>query len=405
MTRGSKRNLYVIWAAELMAIAGFTVVIPFLPYYVQELGVTDPEQVAIWSGLVFTGHGVTMAILAPIWGSLADRYGRKLMVQRAMFGGAVVLGAMGFASNVQQLAILRTIQGGLTGTIPAATTLIASSVPREKSGYALGLLQMAIYVGASAGPLLGGLVADTLGYRAAFWVTASLLFTAGVSVFFLVEERVKPSQPEKDSPAEGFWRGLALVLQSRALLVIFGIRLITRLGLRMMGPMLPLFVQSLMLDGERVASVTGLISGVGAATSALGAVALGQLGDRVGYWRVMVACTLGAAALHVPQFFVSTPTQLLILQAAAGLVLGGIVASVSATLANLAPKGRQGVVYGVDTSATSVARAVAPMAGAAIATGLGLRFIFLCTAGIFALAALGMMGLSMRTKQEHRNVV
>ena len=408
LTRGWQRNLYVIWAAELVAIAGFTVVIPFLPYYVQELGVTDPEQVAIWSGLVFTGHGITMAVLAPIWGSLADRYGRKLMVQRAMFGGAVVLAAMGFVRNVQQLAILRAIQGGLTGTIPAATTLVASSVPRRKSGYALGLLQMAIYVGASAGPLIGGLVADAFGYRAAFWVTAALLFTAGLSVFFLVEERVEPSQQKEDSsaegsvPVEGFWQGLALVLRSRALLAMFGLRLILRLGLGIMGPMLPLFVQSLMQGGERVASVTGLISGVGAATSALGAVTLGRVGDRIGHRRVMVACALSAAALHAPQFFVTTPTQLLILRAAAGVVLGGILASVSATLANLAPEGRQGVVYGVDTSATSVARAVAPMAGAAIAAGLGLRFIFLCAAGIFALAALGMIGLSGRTKESKK---
>ncbi|MBL7183559.1 MAG: MFS transporter [Anaerolineae bacterium] len=408
LTRGWQRNLYVIWAAELVAIAGFTVVIPFLPYYVQELGVTDPEQVAIWSGLVFTGHGITMAVLAPIWGSLADRYGRKLMVQRAMFGGAVVLAAMGFVRNVQQLVILRAIQGGLTGTIPAATTLVASSVPRRRSGYALGLLQMAIYVGASAGPLIGGLVADAFGYRAAFWVTAALLFTAGLSVFFLVEERVEPSQQKEDSsaegsvPVEGFWQGLALVLRSRALLAMFGLRLILRLGLGIMGPMLPLFVQSLMQGGERVASVTGLISGVGAATSALGAVTLGRVGDRIGHRRVMVACALSAAALHAPQFFVTTPTQLLILRAAAGVVLGGILASVSATLANLAPEGRQGVVYGVDTSATSVARAVAPMAGAAIAAGLGLRFIFLCAAGIFALAALGMIGLSGRTKESKK---
>ena len=402
LTRGWKRNLYVIWVAELVAIAGFTVVLPFLPYYVQELGVTDPAQVAIWSGLVFTGHGITMAILAPIWGSLADRYGRKLMVERAMFGGALIIGAMGLVRNVQQLAILRTLQGGITGTIPAATTLVASSAPREKSGYALGLLQMAIYVGASAGPLLGGLVADTFGYRAAFWVTAALLFTAGVSVFFLVEERVKPSQQREDSPTESFWQGLALVLRSRALLIMFGIRLTTRLGLGVLGPMLPLFVQALMPNAERVASMTGLISGVGAATSALGAVALGRVGDRFGHRRVMVACALGAAALHAPQFLVTTPTQLLVLQGAVGVVLGGMLASVSATLANLAPEGRQGIVYGVDTSAVSIARAVAPMIGAAIATSLGLRFIFLFVAGIFALAALGVAGLLDGVKESEQ---
>jgi len=162
-----QRNLYILWVAELVAIAGFTVVLPFLPYYVQDLGVTEPEQVEFWSGLLFASHAIAMAIFSLIWGSVADRYGRKMMVERAMFGGAVVMGAMGFVQNVQQLVLLRGLQGCLTDTI-AATTLVASSVPRQRSGHALGLLQMAVYSGASAGPLLGGLVADHFGYRAAF---------------------------------------------------------------------------------------------------------------------------------------------------------------------------------------------------------------------------------------------
>lgn len=406
-TRGWQRNLYVIWVAELVAIAGFNVIMPFLPYYVQQLGVTGLGQVEMWSALLFTGQAITMAIFAPIWGSLADRHGRKLMVERAMFGGAVLLGAMGFVRNVQQLAVLRVLQGCVTGTVPAATTLVASSAPRRRAGYALGLLQMAVYSGASAGPLLGGLVADAFGYQAAFWVTAALLFAAGLGVFFLVEEHFEPSRQKEDSPAEGlgtsaaegFWQGLALVLRSRALLIMFGTRVVMRFGARIVGPMLPLFVQSLMPDGERVASITGLITGVGAAASALGAVTLGRVGDRIGYRRVLVACALGAAVLHIPQFFVNTPTQLLILQGAVGVALGGILASVSATLANLAPEGRQGIVYGLDSSAVSMANAIAPMAGAVIATGLGLRFIFLCAAGIFALAALGTAGLVAGTRE------
>jgi len=128
-------------------------------------------------------------------------------------------------------------------------------------------------------------------------------------------------------------------------------------------------------------------------------VALGRIGDRIGYRRVLVTCALRAAALYAPQFFSSTPPQLLILQGAVGVALGGILASVSATLARLAPEGRQGVVYGMDASAVSLANAVAPMAGAAIATALGLRFIFLCTAGIFALAALGLAGSLASAKE------
>jgi DHA1 family multidrug resistance protein-like MFS transporter len=158
-----KRNLYLIWVAELVAIAGFSVVMPFLPYYVQELGVTDLRHVELWSGVLFASQAVTMAIFAPIWGALADRHGRKLMIQRATFGGALVLTAMAFVHNVWQLALLRAIQGALTGTIPAAMTLVASSTPRDRAGYALGLLQMAIWAGASVGPLLGGAGSRPLG--------------------------------------------------------------------------------------------------------------------------------------------------------------------------------------------------------------------------------------------------
>jgi DHA1 family multidrug resistance protein-like MFS transporter len=226
-------------------------------------------------------------------------------------------------------------------------------------------------------------------------------------VFFLVEERFIPSQQKEDSPSggpgpssgEGFRQGLALVLRSRALLIMFATRVVMNFGLRIMGPMLPLFVQALMSAGERVASVTGLITGARAATGALGAIVMGRIGDRIGHRRVLMACALGAAVLYAPQFLVVTPTQLLILQATAGVTTGGIMASVSAMLAELAPEGRQGVVYGLDSSANSVARAIAPMAGAAIAAGLGLRYIFLCAAGVFALAAFGVAGLLARTEE------
>jgi DHA1 family multidrug resistance protein-like MFS transporter len=383
-----KRNLYVIWIAEMVAISGFSVVFPFLPYYVQELGITELHQVELWSGLLFASQAVTMTIFAPIWGSLADRYGRKLMVQRAMFGGAFVLAAMGFAQNVWQLALLRAIQGMLTGTVPAATTLVASAAPRERSGYALGLLQMAVWTGASVGPMLGGLVADMWGYRAAFWVTGSLLFLAGLTVWRFVEENFTPPVQNKDNPNDGFWHGLRLVVHTRSLVSLFSIRFIVRLAVRLMGPVLPLFIQSLMPSTARVASVTGLISGVRAATGAVGAVTLGRASDRIGYRRVLLACAVLVALLYVPQFFVNTPWQLLVLQGAVGLVMSGVLASISALLATLAPTGRQGAVYGVDSSVVSAANAVGPMLGASMAAALGLRAPFLLAAGAFTLAAV-----------------
>jgi DHA1 family multidrug resistance protein-like MFS transporter len=383
-----KRNLYVIWVAELVAIAGFAVIFPFLPYYVQELGVTDLHEVELWSGVIFAAQAVTMAIFAPIWGSVADRYGRKLMVQRAMFGGAVVIAAMGFVQNVEQLVILRLIQGMLTGTVPAATTLVASSAPRDRSGYALGLLQMAVWTGASVGPLVGGVLADAWGYRAAFLVTGSLLFLAGLTVWRLVEEDFTPPTQDESDPESGFWYGIKLVIHNRRLLSLFTIRAIVRTATRLMGPILPLFIQSLVPPTTRIASLTGLISGVRAASGAIGAVTLGRASDRLGYRRVLLACATAVTLLYIPQFFVTNPWQLLVLQGVLGLVMSGVLASISALMANLAPEGHQGAVYGVDASVVAMANAVGPMLGATVAATLGLRAPFMLAAGLFFVATV-----------------
>ena len=393
-----RRNLVAIWFAELVAIVGFTVVSPLLPLYVRELGVQSEQKVTIWAGAVFSVQAVTMAIFGPIWGALSDRYGRKLMVERAMFSGALLIGLMGLVQNVQQLAFLRAVQGALTGTITAANALVATTAPRERAGYALGMLQMAVYTGASVGPLLGGLVADSLGYRMAFLVTGVLLFSAAMGVLLFVKEEFQPVAPSVSEQAAVGASGAALrhrirarlapVLSSAPLLGVMGIRLLMWLGTRLLGPVLPLLIQEIAPAGARIASITGIISGVSAAAGAVGALSLGRLGDRVGYRKVLMACAVGAAVCYVPQFFIGDPGWLVPLQAGTGLAMGGILASLSASLAQLSPEGQEGIVYGVDASVVSVASAIGPMAGSALAVWLGLRAPFLFTAGIFGLASV-----------------
>jgi DHA1 family multidrug resistance protein-like MFS transporter len=381
-----KRNLYVVWAAELLSLVGFSVAFPFLPYYIQNLGITDLKQVELWSAVVISAQSVTMMIFAPLWGSLADRYGRKLMIERAMFGGAVILTLMGFVHSVWQLAALRAAQGALTGTVAAAMTLVASSTPRERSGQALGLLQMAIWVGSSVGPLIGGVIADTWGYRPVFWVTGGLLLLAGLIVWRFVHEDFQPPSRDRSKPSDGFWDGLKVVFGTRALVTLFAVRITGQLGSSLIVPVLPLLIQSLVPPTARVASLNGLISGVSAATSAVSAVILGRTSDRRGYRPVLLACVAGAAVLYTPQAFVTGPWQLLFLQGATGLAIGGVLAAVSTSLAHLAPEGHQGAVYGVDASATSAASALAPIIGASAAAVWGLRLPFLLAAGSFALA-------------------
>ncbi|MFQ5344196.1 MAG: MFS transporter [Anaerolineae bacterium] len=380
-----QRNLYPLWIAQFVAIAGLSVVIPFLPYYVQELGA---EQVELWSGLLLASIGVTMGIFSPVWGSLADRYGRKLMLARALFGGALLLGAMGFVRNVQQLLVLCLLLGCLGGAVPAATPLVVSSAPRQQAGQALGLMQMAVFAGASVGPLLGGPAADRFGYPTTFVVTGGLQFLAGMLVVVFVREEFRPLHHQTEIQRGDFWLGIGFVFRSREMLAVMGLELMLRLGARIMGPVLPLFVQMLVASEVGVASLVGIITGLTAATSAVGAVLLGRASDRFGYRPMLLACALVMTVVYIPQFFVTTPLQLLILQAAGGAAMGGGLAAIGALLADLSPEGRQGAIYGLDATAVSVANTLAPMIGAVVAVGLGLRAPFLFAAGVYGLATL-----------------
>jgi DHA1 family multidrug resistance protein-like MFS transporter len=236
------------------------------------------------------------------------------------------------------------------------------------------------------GPLIGGIIADTWGYRATFFVTGGLLFVAGLTVWRFVHEEFTPPSREEGNPDSGFWYGLKLVVHNRHLLSLFSVRVLVRMATRLMSPVLPLFVQSLAPATARIASLTGLISGARAAASAAGATTLGRASDRIGYRRVLLVCAAGVTVLYLPQFFVTTPWQLLALQAALGLVMSGVLASISALMANLAPEGHQGAVYGVDAGIVSTANAVGPMLGASVAAAWGLRAPFLVAGAIVAVA-------------------
>lgn len=409
MSHSWKRTLWAVWFAEFTSVIGFAIVIPILPLYIPELGVTDPQAVTFWSGMIYSAQAVTMAVMAPVWGTLADRYGRKLMVERAMFGGAVVIGLMGFARSVGQLVVLRAVQGMLTGTVTAATTLVASVAPRERSGYALGTLQMGIWSGVSVGPLIGGLIADTVGFRAAFWTTSGLLLLGGILVALLVREDFEPPPDSSDSGLGALRKGLRQVISSRPLLSVFSIRLMMRMASRLVTPILPLFVQDLpLIAGASVLSIlirgggtrAGLVQSAGALTGALGAVMLGRISDRIGQRRILLLSALASALLYLPQFFVTQLLPLLLLQAGAGFAMGGSLAALSATMAALAPEGRQGAVYGLDATIVSVANAFAPLLGTAVAVSGGLRASFLGAAALFVVAGLVTAHLIPRVEGE-----
>jgi DHA1 family multidrug resistance protein-like MFS transporter len=384
---GWHRTLYIVFFAQLMTAVGFSSIFPFLPLYVESLGATSSLSLELLAGLVFSAQAFTMMIASPIWGTLADRYGRKLMVERAAFGGAVLLLLMAFVRSAEQLVALRAIQGLVTGTLAASNALVAATVPRERTGYAMGLLQTALGTGVAVGPLIGGAAADAFGYRAAFYLTAALLFLAGLLVMFGVREEFAPLEAlaESDGGVFGQWRR---ILGLPGVALGYGTRFLTSLGRMMIIPIAPLFIQQLMADRAHLNTITGLVAGTASAMTTLSAVWLGRLSDRVGHRRILLPSVLLAGLTYFPQSQVANPWQLLALQALMGVALGGVIPTISALLARYSTVGQEGAVYGLDNAVEAAARALAPLAGAGIALQLGLRATFAGTGLLFLATGL-----------------
>jgi len=370
-----RRTLYIMVFCQVITSIGFSSIFPFLPLYVKSLGSVTLIGTEILSGLVFSGQALTMMIASPIWGMLADRWGRKLMVERAMFGGAAILLLMAFVRSAEELVLLRAIQGLITGTIGAANALVASIVPRERSGFAMGLLQVGLGAGVGLGPIIGGAVADAYGYSAAFYVTAGLLAAAGIIVGFGVHEHFVPPT-NTDRREAGFWREWRHILTSPGVTVTYILRFLDSLCRMAFIPILPLFALQLLAEPARVNSFTGLVIGAASAAAAVFSIVFGRLGDRTGLRRIVIACALAGFLAFFLQIWVGSGWQFLVLQLMAGIAHGGIVTGVTALLARYTQCGEEGAVYGLDNSINSGARALAPMIGVSIAMWLGLRAVF-----------------------------
>jgi DHA1 family multidrug resistance protein-like MFS transporter len=369
--------------AQTLAIVGFGLRDAFLPFYLKTLGELDNDQAALWSGLVAAGGAGVMAVSAPLWGIVSDRRGRKPMVLRAMFAAAITVGLMGVAAAPWHLLGLRLIEGAFTGTVTASTALVAASAPKDKLGYSLGLISMAVFSGASLGPFLGGVLADWIGYRATFGVSAAMLASAGVIVLIFVQERFTPPVRVPRGPE----RGLMALRQSTAwlmapmLLTMIAVLFVVRLAQMGVRPIMPLYVEELGGYGDKhAASIAGLAFGLLGLTSAFSSVFLGRRGDRAGHRKILLGCTFGAGLLYLPMAFVGNAWQLVVLQGLFGIAAGGLIPAANAIVANATPGERRGFIYGVTAGASSLGGFFGPLAGAAIAASLGFRATFVGTA-------------------------
>lgn len=382
-----KRTLAVMVFCQVISSIGFSSVFPFLPLYVRSLGSATGADTDLLAGLVFSGQALSMAVASPFWGALADRWGKKLMVERAMFGGALLLGLMAFVRSAEELVLLRTLQGMVTGTIAAANALVAAAAPRERSGWAMGLLQVGLAAGVGLGPVIGGAVADAFGYAAAFFVTSGLLALAGAIVAFGVREPQSPAARARPAHA-GFRREWRHVLGAPGVLPAYLLRFIDSLCRMAFIPILPLFALELLPEPGGVNRFTGMVIGASSVAAAIAAVFLGRLGDRTGHRPIVAACALGGGLAFLLQVVTERSSAFLLLHLLAGIAHGGIVTGVSALLARYTDCGEEGAVYGLDNSVNAAARALAPMVGVTIGLLFGYRSVFGAVALFYLTAAL-----------------
>jgi len=385
-----RRTLYAVGAGELLAVAGFTTSTPITPLFLQDLGVTDPTRLKMLAGLVQALPSISLVFFSPIWGGIADNYGRKPMLMRAMFGGTLVMLLMGMVTSPWQLVVLKTIQGCITGTIAAATIMVASIAPLEEVGYGLGLLQMAIFLGASLGPFIGGVIADLFSRRATFFATSFLLLVAGIVIARFTEDSfTRPAK--RKSIAASMLPDFRPLARSRALWSLMAVIAADQIAGSVVSPFLPLYIQKISTTAARVGTTTGVIIGLGAVASALAAIIVGRFSYRLGYRRVLIVCMTGAALFIIPQAFVRTPVQLLFLRVASCFFVGGNLPSVNALIAQRVESGKQGSIYGISSSISSGSNALGPVLGASIALAGGYGPVFLTTAGIMASAGVAIM--------------
>ncbi len=356
-----KINLISVWFGCFFTGLAISQIIPFLPLYLEQLGVTGGESLSLWSGLTFSITFVVSAAVAPLWGSLADRKGRKLMLLRAAFGMGVVILLQAFVTEAWQLLLLRALMGLTSGYIPNAMALVAAQVPRERSGWALSCVSTGQIGGVILGPMLGGLLADWVGLRTVFIVTALLLMVSFLVTLFLIKETgyIPVSKKDKLSGREVF-RSLD---NPKLMLCLFFTTMVIQMCNGSVNPILTLFVRELAPTAENIAFLSGVIAALPGVSALLAAPRLGRLGDRIGTQRILLATMVISLLLFVAMSFVTSTTQLGILRFLLGFADGAMMPAVQTLLVRHSRDNITGRIFGYNQSFMYLGNVAGPATG------------------------------------------
>lgn len=378
-----KRTLVMVGLSQFFSMMGFAFAVPFAPYYIQELGITEPHELKMWVSLFSAAASMTIAIFAPIWGTLGDRYGRRIMMLRANFGGMLILTLMGFVPNVQALVGLRLLQGVLTGTVSAAQTFVSVSVPSKRSGTVLGILSAAVFSGSTVGAFAGGIFAEWFGYRGAFMASGVFLLLAGLLITFGTrEEFVRPIEEDADSLEDRvrvFWGKIGPAMPILALMSAIGFVIMFD------SAWLPLLVQDMHGSLKGAAFWTGALSATGGIAGFLAGPIIGRFADRIAPPRIGKFAAFGAGMMMIVVGLAHGFVQLFLGRFGAIFCAGGLDPVFQIWLAKTTPPSSRGFIFGWAVTAKSLGWVAAPLVSGVVAWLAGLRSVFFVSAFCFLL--------------------
>lgn len=383
------------WRATLWAMVGiqfvmtmsFSMLSPIMPLFLPQLGVVGASAVDFWAGLLAGITSFVAAFVSPLWGRVADRHGRKLMLLRSSFAIALFTALMGIAQNVWQFLAFRALMGAFAGFSASAIALVASQAPEGRLGFALGWLSTGQLVGSLIGPIIGGLLADATGsYRIPFYCTSATILLAMGLVWIGVHERfVRPPRTRGD---RSVLSSLIALARSPGLIALFFVLLMAQFGVRTVQPVVTLYVKEMVGERPDLATLGGIAFSVTGLADLIASPFLGKRSDVIGYRRVLLVCLCGATLMTLPQAFAGGYWVFTAERFAVGLFIGGVLPTANALVGRLVPPAQRGSVYGMTSSAMFLGNSLGPLSGGVVAAAFGLNWVFLVTAAVLALNLL-----------------
>lgn len=382
------RNLIVLWFCTFVAGMAFSEIMPFLSLFVSQLGDFTKAQITFYSGLAFAADYAISAISAPLWGIIADKKGRKIMLLRASLGMAVAMGLMGFVTNVWQLVALRALQGVFAGFISNAQALVASQTPRKYSGRALSTLITGAVSGQLFGPVIGGLLAQLFSIRNTFFITSGLLMVAFLLSLFFVQEHFKPVAHHRE-PGDSR-NPLAAFQNPRLIIVMLCSTAIVQFGNASIAPIISLYVRELMHYRGPITVVAGIIAALPGISNIFSAPRLGRYGDQHGSGKVLLFGYIFAVIMYFPQGIVTSVVALGILRFAIGISDGALYPEIQTVLTKNTPVHLTSTIFSYNQSFQAIGNMFGALLGGLVAGWFNYNAVFIMTA-LLLLINLGLI--------------